>query len=412
MTRHRLDRRALHPDPRRSQRDPRDFHHGLLVHLQVVHQWRMAGNIESQLYSLVLAENGIEYARTLLPHLELNSLLRGIDDRHCGTNFPEWRNPVPFTEAPGIDPKRWAPLCDDGLPFYEGQLLLPNGYPAEGGGNFFLRFSNNPEESPDQDEDHVILVRSVGIVPSPLKDPFLPGIENGVALVEARFRQEVTFFLPSPLTVFGDSGSFQWEGTQFSIAGNDHFGVSIVSVSQTDLYPNFLDSLSTIQQTCIQGRGLDPSIHDATALYLEKAIYQPLFQPQFWSHFVQQLPDFEDGPSGGILFYPEGGVKEDSFSGVLVVRKNFTLSKHARIEGLLLHLGNGRLVLQDATQIVGAVWMSNLDSSRGVLTSSPLSLLMSGTTQISYDVSAVRKALAFFPPTQLGWRILFPEMMR
>ena len=25
----RLDRRALHPDPRRSQREPRDFHHGL-----------------------------------------------------------------------------------------------------------------------------------------------------------------------------------------------------------------------------------------------------------------------------------------------------------------------------------------------------------------------------------------------
>ena len=31
MTRHRLDRRALHPGPRRSQRDPRDFYHGLLA---------------------------------------------------------------------------------------------------------------------------------------------------------------------------------------------------------------------------------------------------------------------------------------------------------------------------------------------------------------------------------------------
>ncbi len=31
MSRHRLDRRALHPGPRRSQRDPRDFHHGLLA---------------------------------------------------------------------------------------------------------------------------------------------------------------------------------------------------------------------------------------------------------------------------------------------------------------------------------------------------------------------------------------------
>ena len=31
MTRHRLDRRTLHPGPRRSQRDPRDFYHGLLM---------------------------------------------------------------------------------------------------------------------------------------------------------------------------------------------------------------------------------------------------------------------------------------------------------------------------------------------------------------------------------------------
>ena len=30
MTRHRLDRRAWHPGSRRSQRDPRDFYHGLL----------------------------------------------------------------------------------------------------------------------------------------------------------------------------------------------------------------------------------------------------------------------------------------------------------------------------------------------------------------------------------------------
>ena len=36
MTRHRLDRRALHPGPRRSQRDPRDFYHGLLSLLRAV----------------------------------------------------------------------------------------------------------------------------------------------------------------------------------------------------------------------------------------------------------------------------------------------------------------------------------------------------------------------------------------
>ena len=59
MTRHRLDRRALHPDPRRSQRDPRDFHHGLLE--QVVLFWLFTttgnrtrtGNLLSATYPMI-----------------------------------------------------------------------------------------------------------------------------------------------------------------------------------------------------------------------------------------------------------------------------------------------------------------------------------------------------------------------
>ena len=39
MTRHRLDRRALHPGPRRSQRDPRDFYHGLLGPERRAEEW-------------------------------------------------------------------------------------------------------------------------------------------------------------------------------------------------------------------------------------------------------------------------------------------------------------------------------------------------------------------------------------
>ena len=37
MSRHRLDRRTLHPGPRRSQRDPRDFYHGLMGGDEIIH---------------------------------------------------------------------------------------------------------------------------------------------------------------------------------------------------------------------------------------------------------------------------------------------------------------------------------------------------------------------------------------
>ena len=57
MIGHRLDRRAFHPDPRRSQRDPRDFHHGLLGLFDsvpsILHDSRTGRNIQHDLTALL-----------------------------------------------------------------------------------------------------------------------------------------------------------------------------------------------------------------------------------------------------------------------------------------------------------------------------------------------------------------------
>ena len=213
----------------------------LFLHLRIRTQWAMAADVESQLYSLVLAENGIEYARTLLPHMDLNLLLAGMDGTFSGIHSSEWRNPMSFAEALRVDPSTWEPPHDDGLPFYDGQPLLPGGY-------FFLKFSNNPEESPEHDEDHIILVKSLGIVPTPAQDFFFSHLRNSVALLEARFRQERAFSLPSPLTLLGHSGSFQWEGARFSIEGKEKFAITLLSTSPSTLYPDLVGSLSGSQQ--------------------------------------------------------------------------------------------------------------------------------------------------------------------
>ena len=60
----------------------------LFLHLNVSTHWRMASDVESQLHSLVLADNGIEYARTLLPLVELNPLLLGPDGNAVIALFP------------------------------------------------------------------------------------------------------------------------------------------------------------------------------------------------------------------------------------------------------------------------------------------------------------------------------------
>ncbi|HXK62518.1 MAG TPA: hypothetical protein PLP42_21735, partial [Acidobacteriota bacterium] len=82
----------------------------------------------------------------------------------------------------------------------------------------------------------------------------------------------------------------------------------------------------------------------------------------------------------------------------------------ANVRGLLLHLGQGSLTLEDST-VTGAIWMSNSSpDEKGKLTHSPLRLKVLGPVQVSYDAGAIRDSLALLPPTQLGWRILFPEM--
>ena len=384
----------------------------LLLHLRITNQWKMASNVESQLYSFILAENGIEYARTLLPHLELDSLLLGLDGRHCGTGSAEWRSPVPFAQSLRIHPSTWSPSCDDGLPSYNGRPLLPKGYRAEGSGHFFLKFSNNPEETAEQDEDHIVLVRSLGIVPTRIRDPLFPSVENNVALIEARFRQERSFALPSPLTLFGNSGVFQWEGELFIIEGGEEFGVSVISLSSSALSGDLVASLSLTQRQSIRGQGANPSIRDASPLYLSKPIYQSLLSSDFWNHFLTQLPKFSDPLTGGIAFLPEGGALDSEFSGILIAQKNLTLHGEAKIKGLLLHLGEGTLILKDRAEVIGGVWMSNFDSSEKDLKSRPLSLRISGSSAIHYSQATIGEALALLPPTQLGWRILFPETVK
>jgi len=381
----------------------------LFLHLRIRTHWEMAAAVESQLYSLVLAENGIEYARTLLPHMELNPLLAGLDGTFSGRHSPEWRSPMPYTEALRLDPSTWKPPHDDGLPFYDGQPLLPGGHQGAGEGYFFLKFSNNPEEGPEHDEDHIILVRSLGIVPTSVHDFFFPHLRNSVALLEARFRQERAFTLPSPLTLLGHSGSFQWEGTRFSIEGKEKFAITLLSTSPSTLYPDLVGSLSGSQQQSIRGHGVHPSIREVSPQDLNEPMAQHLLNPGFWNHFLVQLPQFTDDPPHGIVFLPEGGVFDQPFSGILIAQGDLILGNGAQIRGLLLHLGQGKLTLREQSQVIGGIWMSNFGTTGEKLKSGPIVLKVSDSSTIRYDQPAIGEAMTLLPPTQVGWRILFPE---
>ena len=290
----------------------------VVLHLRLHAHLRQTRDMSRQLYSFLMAENGLEYARTLLPHLELNSLLKGLDNFHSGVSTGEWRNPMPYQQAVSIDPTLWHPDNDDGIPFYGGELLLPGGYRGASDGYFFVRFSNNPEESPDTDHDKIVIVRSLGVVPCLPAHYWLSQLRNCVTLLETRLRKEMLFELPSPLTVFGERANFSWVGEGFAIEGGNRPAVSLIDLGS--LNSDLHSSLPLSQQDQLVGAELSPSWADRTAEYLNSATRNQIFESQFWSDFLEKLPTFASLPGDGLTYWPEGGVLEEERSGFLVAR--------------------------------------------------------------------------------------------
>ncbi len=376
--------------------------------LLMANESNLTSSLDSQLYSLVLAENGVEYARSLLPHLDLNRVLAGPDGKHSGTSAREWRNPLSFDLARDMDPTTWSPTCDDGWPAYGGTLLLEKSYAAAGGGHFYIRFSNNPAELAAEDTDGVVLVRSMGVTHA-TRTGFFHSSRNNVSLVEAVLRQEKVFDLQAALVLFGAGAKFEWPTEGFEFDGGS-LNPAVATVGGSQILHDLLNSLAPGQELCFRGADGAPSIQDTTSSYTASPIYRWVFDTRFWDHFQDQLPAFTDTEAPGLRFYPNGGGITGPFEGFLVARGDFTVTG-ASLKGVILHLGDGRLTLGADAVVKGAIWMSNNDSdAEGHMTHQPLDLKLIGSVSVVYDSGAVRRSLTLLPPTQLGWRILFPEM--
>lgn len=270
--------------------------------LALVNQGQNAAEFESQLASLVMAANGIEYARCVLPSLFIPHLLTGVDRQFQGTG-PGWRSPLSLEQARRIRPDQWRPRSDDGVPAWEGVPLL-DGACRSAPGYFALKFSNNADESPGQDEDGIVVVRSVGIVP---ERQILGGARNSACLVEAVFRQQREFAPHAALTIFADEAELTLEGEDCSIDGGTFPAVGVVSTGV--LAETLKSSMSALPGDRFSGADLTPSIRDLTVEYLASKRHRALFSPRFWSHFADNLPDFTDGNGPGIVLARGGGLQ-------------------------------------------------------------------------------------------------------
>lgn len=376
------------------------------LHLQMKRYWELDRNVEAQMYSSVLAENGIILARHLLPHQEIDELLSGRNGVFETPLSMAWRNPVPPAAAAVMDPASHQLEYDDGLPFFGAQTLLRSGYAADGGGFFFIKFSNNPEEAPERDEDGIVLVRSLGVVP-PAR---FTRPDNHTTLLEARLRQERPFLLKSPLTFSAGSGEFQWSGEEFRIVPGDDAPLAVVLAGPSELREQLEVSLQGLPGFLFSDAV--SLLEDQTESFTEGPVRR-IFEPAELAHFRANLPHYAESlppaASGRCLLHlPDGGSLSGEFDGLLVVEGDVRIVGDAQIKGVVAHLGSGSLELSDRAVVRGGIWMLNPSGlEQG---SATIRLAVSGQASVVYDRDEVRRAQTCLPPTMLSWRILFPEM--
>lgn len=380
-----------------------------LMQIQVIADLRLSSDVEGRLRSLVLAENGIALSKAAFAGADPNRLLTGPNGNLDCSQGQEWRSPLPLDVARQVDVGLVSVPCDDGL------LAGWNaGYDSVDGGRVFFRYSNNPDEPPERDEDGIVLVRSLAILPAQMRGPFSDLGKNHVALVEAWLRREKVFESGGALTVVGSLGELVFVGDQFRIEGSGRSGVLVCSELDSSLEGHLDHLLTEFQARQIAGAGRSlPSI-EVLDLKADHPVWAAVLrEPPLWRHLravLRQGNSHSPRSDSEGLQRLNGGSIKGVVSGLFLAEGDVRLEKNLRLSGLLIHLGGGSLQMEGGALVRGAVWVSSLETTDEHLKCEPVRFRMSGTSRIVYDQSLIQQAVAHLPPTQLGWRILFPEM--
>ena len=252
----------------------------------------------------------------------------------------------------------------------------------------------------------IVILRSMGVVQA---QPWriLPGVLNCVTVVEARFRQERIFDLPAAILLLGASGRFNWSGDRFRVVGGEAPAIAVVSTTASTLTDQVAESLQGHEARLVTSQA---GVEDVTETYESSTDLARTLSADFWSHFLESLPEFVFESGGrGLHYFADGGTLSQPLDGILIARGPLVLAGQAKVTGLLIHLGNGALELKDQTGIVGGLWVSDPDHLIEPA-STPIELTLGDEAEVVYDREQIERALWLFPPTQLGWRIISPEM--
>jgi hypothetical protein len=461
---------------------------GLFFSVNATTALRISDNFETMTRARYAALAGISHARELLRGLHWNDLLRGPDGVYDGSGAymnlartHQFRNPWDWRLARTVDvadPGPDLPLgADDGIVntgrfgSSEGFVLIraigiPQSVPDPGGAGvsiisrYFVKCTDNngeaserqgdPADSPFDDGDDIILVRSLGISRT-ISEPTSRSMRNNsVAVYEARFKRSRSFDLLGAMVLQGSditpASEAMFGGDGFRIWGTgEKPGVATVDTNRHDgVEParSVAAGLSSDQQDNISGAGSEPSIMEVMGLMAHDPERSRLLDGEYLEGFVMDwLPRIADsayvgnqvwydGRDGDIGSYdievplkaPTQQPRITLISGDLSVRGSIAgggiLALTGRLEirgrlsfaGLILLLGQGELDASRGTlEAAGGIFLASFRRDRDRLSWGVPRMSLGGATTVRMHQGAIDMALGLLPPQQLGLREIHPS---
>jgi len=348
-----------------------------------------------QMGSMVLAEIGAEKAYGIISRNEINTILARGESSAFSHDTDQSLNPVSPFDARSRDISILAEKCG------QGSYYLHCGP----GKAVIFKISNNPEEPPLTDSDGKVIVRSFGIIKNSLLESEIGFARNQITILESRFRKDKPFILPAPLVFSDPDSGWIFEGDQYRISGGDSAAILLLEPKypavQNDL--NLLDG--SIPDECIDFPGPDIS---ATGDLPHDPDLELVSSPSFWEHFRSNLADFGENlgnsnstrPKSGFFKFPEGKLGQGKITGVLVTSGEVELSGNFSLEGLLIHLGGGELVLAQGSSVKGGILYKSDESTE------KSSIKIRDQVRILYSPQCIDAAHKYLPVTHLGTRII------
>jgi len=292
-------------------------------------------------------------------------------------------------------------------------------------------------DNPFIDGDGIIIVRSVGVSRTFAEAAGKGVRNNSVAVFESRLRRAATWDIGPALSILGSSANAVFKGSP-EINGGDAAGIGILNTSGSSVEFSKQVILEASIVENITGGGLpSPSIRGISAeagndrdksilynagglkdfierraprgadiVYEGDRIWTAANTP-FLGFYSKTMPWNDPAQKPYFVLVKGNLTAPDGLSGagVLVVTGRLDCAGTLNYRGLILALGEGRLVLAtDGPGVAGGVVAGKLvDLGEDVIFGTP-DIYIGGFTRITSDKELVRMALRLFPVEQISFR--------